>query len=399
MSAGMLAGLRVLDAGTMIAGPFAGTLAADHGADVIKIEQPGAGDPIRGWSPRKDGVSLWWKVIARNKRLVTLDLSHPRGREVFLELVASADAVIENYRPGTFARWGLSYEELSAVNPRIVLVSVSGYGQTGPYASRPGYGTVAEAMSGLPSFTGFPDGPPTLSAFPLADSVAAVFALVGLLGAVYERDVRGSGRGQVVDVSLYEPLFRLVESQVIGYDQLGIVKARRGNRIEEDSPRNAYATADGEWIAISASSDRTFARLAAAIGRPGLPADPRYRTNADRIANDVELDAIVAAWMVERTAAEVMEQLERCDVVAGRVYTIVDALADPQYRARQTVVSVPDPDFGSVRMPGVVPGLSRTAGAVFWPGGRLGEHTDEVLRELAGLDEAGLAGLRAAGVV
>jgi crotonobetainyl-CoA:carnitine CoA-transferase CaiB-like acyl-CoA transferase len=399
MSAGMLAGLRVLDAGTMIAGPFAGTLAADHGADVIKIEQPGAGDPIRGWSPRKDGVSLWWKVIARNKRLVTLDLSHPRGREVFLELVASADAVIENYRPGTFARWGLSYEELSAVNPRIVLVSVSGYGQTGPYASRPGYGTVAEAMSGLPSFTGFPDGPPTLSAFPLADSVAAVFALVGLLGAVYERDVRGSGRGQVVDVSLYEPLFRLVESQVIGYDQLGIVKARRGNRIEEDSPRNAYATADGEWIAISASSDRTFARLAAAIGRPGLPADPRYRTNADRIANDVELDAIVAAWMVERTAAEVMEQLERCDVVAGRVYTIVDALADPQYRARQTVVSVPDPDFGSVRMPGVVPGLSRTAGTVSWPGGRLGEHTDEVLRELAGLDEAGLAGLRAAGVV
>jgi crotonobetainyl-CoA:carnitine CoA-transferase CaiB-like acyl-CoA transferase len=203
----------------------------------------------------------------------------------------------------------------------------------------------------------------------------------------------------VVDVSLYEPLFRLVESQVIGYDQLGIVKARRGNRIEEDSPRNAYATADGEWIAISASSDRTFARLAAAIGRPGLPADPRYRTNADRIANDVELDAIVAAWMVERTAAEVMEQLERCDVVAGRVYTIVDALADPQYRARQTVVSVPDPDFGSVRMPGVVPGLSRTAGTVSWPGGRLGEHTDEVLRELAGLDEAGLAGLRAAGVV
>jgi crotonobetainyl-CoA:carnitine CoA-transferase CaiB-like acyl-CoA transferase len=399
MSAGMLAGLRVLDAGTMIAGPFAGTLAADHGADVIKIEQPGAGDPIRGWSPRKDGVSLWWKVIARNKRLVTLDLSHPRGREVFLELVASADAVIENYRPGTFARWGLSYEELSAVNPRIVLVSVSGYGQTGPYASRPGYGTVAEAMSGLPSFTGFPDGPPTLSAFPLADSVAAVFALVGLLGAVYERDVRGSGRGQVVDVSLYEPLFRLVESQVIGYDQLGIVKARRGNRIEEDSPRNAYATADGEWIAISASSDRTFARLATAIGRPELPADPRYRTNADRIANDVELDAIVAAWMVERTAAEVMEQLERCDVVAGRVYTIVDALADPQYRARQTVVSVPDPDFGSVRMPGVVPGLSRTAGTVSWPGGRLGEHTDEVLRELAGLDEAGLAGLRAAGVV
>jgi crotonobetainyl-CoA:carnitine CoA-transferase CaiB-like acyl-CoA transferase len=397
--ASLLRGLRILDAGTMIGGPFACTLAADYGADVIKIEKPGAGDPIRQWSPRKDGRSLWWKVTGRNKRLVTLDLREPRGRELFLKLVEWADAVVENYRPGTLDRWGLSYEELSRVNPRIIVVRVSGYGQTGPYAHRPGYGTVAEAFSGLPAFTGFPDGPPTLSAFPLADTVAATFGLVGLLGAVYERDVRGSGRGQVVDVSLYEPLFRLVESQVIGYDQLGIVKARRGNRIEEDSPRNAYATADGQWIAISASSDRTFARLATAIGRPGLPADPRYRTNADRIANDVELDAIVAAWMVERTAAEVMEQLERCDVVAGRVYTIVDALADPQYRARQTVVSVPDPDFGSVRMPGVVPGLSRTAGTVSWPGGRLGEHTDEVLRELAGLDEAGLAGLRAAGVV
>jgi succinyl-CoA--D-citramalate CoA-transferase len=399
MSRGVLAGLRILDAGTMIAGPFAGTLAADYGADVIKIEKPLEGDPIRGWSPRKEGVSLWWKVIGRNKRLVTLDLSTERGRDLFLRLAASADAVIENFRPGTFERFGLSYDELAAVNPRLVLARVSGYGQTGPYARRPGYGTVAEAMSGLPSFTGFPDRPPTLSAFPLADTLAATFALVGLLGAVYERDVAGSGRGQEIDVSLYAPLFRIVESQVIGYDQLGIVKQRRGNRIEEDSPRNAYATRDGDWIAISASSDRTFARLAEAIGHPELPEDPRYRTNADRVEHDAELDAIVAAWFAERTAVEALKTLEPSDVVAGRVYTVADAFADPHYAAREDIVSVPDPDFGAVKMPGVVPRFSRSDGRVTWPGGRIGHHNDEIYGELLGLGADELADLRAAGVI
>jgi crotonobetainyl-CoA:carnitine CoA-transferase CaiB-like acyl-CoA transferase len=394
---GPLAGLRVLDAGTMIAGPFAGTLAADYGADVVKIEKPPEGDPIRQWSPRKDGLSLWWKVIGRNKRLVTLDLSVAAGRDVFLRLAEHADVVIENFRPGTFDRFGLSYERLVEVNPRLVLVRVSGYGQTGPYAHRPGYGTVAEAMTGMPSFTGFPDRPPTLSAFPLADSLAATFAIVGMLAALYERD--RSGRGQEVDVSLYEPLFRIIESQAIGYDQLGIVKERRGNRIEEDSPRNAYATRDGDWIAISASSDRTFLRLAEAIGRPDIPTDPRFRTNADRIANDIALDAIVSAWMAERTAGEVMEALEAADVVAGRIYTIADAFADPHYQARETIVSVPDPEFGTVAMPGVVPGFSRTPGRVTWSGGPIGMHTDEVYREWLGLGTAELDALRRDGVL
>lgn len=399
MSEGPLAGLRILDAGTMIAGPFAGTLAADYGADVLKIEKPGTGDPIRQWSPMKNGSSLWWKVAGRNKRLVTLDLGSERGREIFLSLVERSDAVIENYRPGTFGRWGLSYEDLAKINPGIIVVHVSGYGQTGPYADRPGYGTVAEAMTGVPHFTGFPEKPPTLSAFPLADTLAAAFALLGLLAAVYERDIGESGKGQEVDVSLYAPLFRLVESQVIGFDQLGIVKQRRGNRIEEDSPRNAYATCDGHWIAISASSDRTFERLAGAIGRPELPNDARFRDNPSRIAHDAELDSVIADWMAERTLADVMRTFEDSDVVAGPVYSIEDIFKDPHFAARGDIVSVSDPVLGSVRMQGVVPAFSRSEGQVVWPGGTLGQHNEEVYAGLLGLAKGEIEELARTGVL
>jgi crotonobetainyl-CoA:carnitine CoA-transferase CaiB-like acyl-CoA transferase len=394
-----MSGLRVIDAGTMVAGPFSGTLLADYGADVIKVEKPNQGDPIREWSPIKDGISLWWKVTGRNKRLVTLDLSKGKGREIFLRLVAEADAVIENYRPGTFARWGLGYEELAAVNPRIILLHVSGYGQTGPYAQRPGYGTVAEGISGVPSFTGFPDKPPTLSAFPLADCLAAVFGTMGLLAAIYERDVAGTGVGQEIDVSLYEPVFRLAESQVIGYDQLGIVKERRGNRLEEDSPRNAYGTADGEWITISASSDRTFGRLAAAIGQPELATDPRFADNASRIANDTELDEIVAAWIHVRTADDVLQTFEQADVIAGRIYTVKDIFEDPHYQARNDIVEVPDSDFGTVKMPGIFPKFSRGECQVRWPGGRLGQHNREVFTTLLGLSDDELAAAQAEGAI
>lgn len=383
----------------MIAGPFSGTLLADYGADVIKIEKPNQGDPMRAWSPTKEGKSLWWKVTARNKRLVTLDLASAEGRDLFLQLVAEADAVIENYRPGTFARWGLSYEELSAVNAGIIVVHVSGYGQTGPYAERPGYGTVAEGISGVPSFTGFPDKPPTLSAFPFADCLAAVFATVGLLAALYERDVAKTGRGQEIDVSLYEPIFRLAESQVIGYDQLGIIKQRRGNRFDEDSPRNAYETADGEWITISASSDRTFARLAAAIGHAELADDPRFADNASRIENDAELDEIIAAWIRLRTAEEVLSTFGATDVIAGQVYTVEDIFKDPHYEARGDIVEVPDPDLGSVKMPGVFPKFSRAEYGVRWSGAAIGQHNREVFTKLLGLSEEDLAAAQARGVI
>lgn len=393
----VLSGLRVLDAGTTIAGPFAGTLLADLGADVISLEKPRVGDPIRAWFPMKDGISLWWKVSARNKRLITLDLSKSRGREIFLELVRVSDAVIENFRPGTFDRWGLSYETLAEANPGIIVVRISGYGQTGPYAKRPGYGTVAEAMSGIPSFTGFPGGPPTLSAYPFADMVAGTFGVVGLLSALRERE-SNDGRGQEVDVSLFESCFRLIESQVIGYDQLRAVKERKGNRFEEDSPRNAYESSDGAWIAISASSDQTFARLAAAISRPELAQDERFQDNIARIANNDELDRIIGQWIGARSAEEVMEAFERNDVVAGKIYSIADIFEDAQYRARNAIVSVADDDFGEVRMQDVFPRFSRSSTGVRWAGGTLGQHNAEIYADLLGMSAAEYEQLTEAGV-
>jgi crotonobetainyl-CoA:carnitine CoA-transferase CaiB-like acyl-CoA transferase len=396
---GPLQGLRVLDAGTMIAGPLAATHLADFGADVIKIEQPGIGDPMRHWAPMKNGRSLWWKVIARNKRLVTLTLSHPEGQALFRRMVVDADIVIENYRPGTFERWGLGYAELAKLNPRLVLVRVSGFGQTGPYAHRGGYGTVAEAFSGIPSFTGFPDRPPTLPGFPMADSVAATFAAMSAMFAVYRRDQGAAGVGQEIDVSLYEPLFRLAEAQVIGFDQLGIVKQRQGNRLADDSPRNTYETSDGLWIGISASSQRTFERLCEAMEMPELIGDPRYASNALRCANADDLDAAMAAWFRRRRCDEVMRLFDEAHVVAGPVLTIADIVKDPHYAARADIVAVPDDDFGEVRMQGVVPRFVGTPGEVRHAGRGLGADNRAIYLDRIGLDEVELARLTEAGVI
>ncbi len=395
---GPLHGLRVLDAGNMIAGPLAATQLADFGADVIKIEMPGIGDSMRHWAPMKADRSLWWKVIGRNKQLITLALSKPQGQALFRRLVRDADILIENFKPGTFERWGLGYEALARINPRLVMVRVSGFGQTGPYAKRGGYGTIAEAFSGIPSFTGFPDRPPTLPGFPLADSTAATFAAMSAMFAIYQRD-HGDGRGQVIDVSLYEPLFRLVESQVIGYDQLGIVKQRQGNRLAEDSPRNTYLTRDGRWVGISASSQRTFERLAEAMGMPELIDDPRFVDNTSRCANDVALDEIIAAWFRERDCADIMALFERADVVAGPVLDIRDIVADPQYAARQNIVSVPDEDFGAVRMQGVVPRFERTPGEVRHAGRALGADNEAVYKGLLRLTDDELARLATDGII
>ena len=397
-SGGPLRGLKVIDAGTMIAGPLAATQLADFGAEVIKIEQPGTGDSMRHWAPMKEDKSLWWKVIGRNKKLISLSLSDPDGQAIFKQLVVSADIVVENYRPGTFERWGLGYDELSRINPRLVMVRVSGFGQTGPYSHRGGYGTVAECFSGAPSFTGFPDGPPTLPGFPLADSTAATFAAMAAMFAVYQRDQGGSGRGQMIDVSLYEPLFRLIEAQVIGFDQLGIIKTRQGNRLAEDSPRNTYQTRDGRWVGISASSQRTFERLLAAMGMPDLAHDPRYADNVSRCENADTLDAIVAEWFAARDLADIMELFDRAEVVAGPVLDIGDIMADPHYAARGNIVTVPDEDFGSVRMQGVAPHFSNTPGAVRHAGRGLGADNAEVLAAL-GIDEAEQRRLAAAHVI
>jgi len=397
--AGPLRGLRVIDAGTMIAGPLSATLLGDFGADVIKIEQPGLGDPMRHWTPVKEDRSLWWKVIGRNKRLITLNLSTARGQELLRRLVRTTDIIVENYRPGTFERWGLGYDVLSAIHPGVILVRVSGYGQTGPYRHRGGYGTIAEAFSGVPSFTGFPDRPPTLPGFPLADSVAATFAAMAAMCAVFERDRGETHHGQEIDVSLYEPLFRLVEAQVIGFDQLGLVKQRRGNRMEEDSPRNTYETRDGRWIAISASSQRTFERLVHAMGRDELATDARFIDNVRRVEHADVLDKMIAEWFAARDSGAVLELFDREHVVAGLVYDIRDIFKDPHYAARENLVEVADPDFGRVRMQGVVPRFLRTPGTVRRSGGQIGEDNDAIYKGELGLSEADLAELRTEKVI
>jgi crotonobetainyl-CoA:carnitine CoA-transferase CaiB-like acyl-CoA transferase len=382
----------------MIAGPLAATQLADFGADVIKIEMPDIGDSMRHWAPMKEGRSLWWKVIGRNKRLITLALSKPKAQELFKQLVRDTDILIENFRPGTFERWGLGFAELSKINPRLVMVRVSGFGQTGPYAKRGGYGTIAEAFSGIPSFTGFPDRPPTLPGFPLADSVASTFSAMSAMFAVYNRD-HGDGKGQEIDVSLYEPLFRLVESQVIGFDQLGIVKTRQGNRLAEDSPRNTYQTRDGRWIGISASSQRTFERLAESMGMPELVTDPRFVDNTSRCEHDVALDEIIANWFKQRDCDDLMALFERAEVVAGPVLDIRDIATDPQYIARRNIVSVPDDDFGSVKMQGVVPRFLGTPGEVRHSGRGLGADNVEVFTQLLGLTTDELKALQEEGVI
>ena len=392
-------GLRVLDAGNMISGPMAACLFADYGADVVKIEHPRLHDPLREWEPKRDGISLWWKVINRNKRLITLDISTPSGQDMFRRLAGWADVVLENFRPGTFERWNVGYSDLSAVNPGLILVRISGYGQTGPYSQRPGYGTIAEALSGVPAFTGTPEDPPILPAFPLADSVAGVFAVTSALAALRHRDTHSPPEGQEIDLSLYEPLFRLVDSQVIGFDQLGLVKQRMGNRMAEDAPRNTYKTKDHRWIAISASSERTFSRLAIAIGQPGLATDPRFDSSSRRIAHVEELDAILGLWFQAKTCAEAMEILLANDVVAGPIYDIQDIFNDPHFRFREDIVSVPDADFGSVRMQGVVPKFSRTPGSVRFTGGAPGSHNDEVFGQVLGLDSSAIEQLAKVGVI
>lgn len=396
---GPLRGLSVLELGNMIAAPTAGCLLGDFGARVVKVEHPSLGDDLRRWPPGKNGVPLWWKVTNRNKELITLDLSRQAGQEICKRMIQGFDIVIENFRPGTMERWNLGYDQLAAVNPRIIMVRISGYGQTGPYSGKGGYGTVAEAMSGVPSFTGFPETPPTLSAFPLVDSLAGMFAVQAALMAVHEREIAGSGKGQVVDVSLYESIFRLVDSQVIGYDQQGIVKQRQGNRMREDSPRNAYRTADGEYVAISAGSQRTFSRLAEAIGIPSLNTDPRFTTNEARCDNADALDEIVSAWFAVRTLDQAMHELDLADAVAGPVYDVKRIMKDPHYEAREDIVTVADPELGDIKMQGVLPKFSRTPGTIRWPGGRMGQHNEEFFHGRLGLSQAELTRLRADGVI
>jgi formyl-CoA transferase len=397
---GPLVGLRVLELGSLVAGPFAGRLLGDLGAEVIKIEAPGRADPLRTWGRTPDDAanSLWWSVQSRNKKCVTLDLRSEEGQELFLELVSRSDVVIENFRPGTLERWNLGFERLATARPGIVLARVSGYGQTGPYAQRAGFASVAEAMGGLRHINGFPGEAPPRTGISLGDSLGGLFATIGVLAALQHRATHGSG--QVVDVSLMESCFALMESALPEYDVLGVVREPNGTSLKGIAPSNIFRTSDGRWVVIAANQDSLFRRLAELMGQPGLADDERFATHVARGEHQEEIDAIVAAWAVEHSAPELFELLNGSGVVCGPIYTIADIAADPQYAAREMLLEHHDPDVGSFRGPGVVPKLSATPGAVRWTGSAApGSHDAEVYGELLGIGDEHLAELRERGVI
>ena len=388
--------VRVLDVSTLFAGPLAATFLGDFGASVIKVEHPTRPDAARGHGPAKDGVNLWWKTLGRNKRTVTIDLGDPAGAELLLALAADADVLIENFRPGTLERWGLAPERLHQANPRLVIARVTAFGQSGPYSSRPGFGSLAEAMSGFAALTGQPDGPPTLPPFGLADGIAALSCAYAI--AVALRAAERDGRGQVVDLAIIEPILMLLGGQITAYDQLGIVQPRTGNRSVNNAPRNVYRTGDGDWVAVSTSSQSIAERVLHLVGREELVSEPWFATGHSRAEHADELDDAVGSWIAARPTAEVIAAFEAAQAAIAPVYDVRGILADPQYRALGTVQTVPDDELGPVKMQNVLFRLSETPGAIRWAGRRHGEDTADVLAEI-GVTPEQLAALRERGVV
>ncbi|WEH42328.1 CoA transferase [Streptomyces sp. NBC_01218] len=391
-----LSGLRVLDLATLFAGPLAATMLGDFGAEVIKVEHPRKPDPSRGHGPAKDGVGLWWKLLGRNKRNLTLDLSSPGGREVLLRLAAETDVIIENFRPGTLERWGLGWEELEAANPRLVLTRVTAFGQFGPYSHRPGFGTLAEAMSGFASITGEPDGPPTLPPFGLADSIAALATAYAVMAALAGRD--RTGRGQVVDMAIIEPILTVLGPQPLWFDQLGHVQQRTGNRSRNNAPRNTYRTSDGQWVAVSTSAQSIAERVMRLVGRPELIDEPWFASGATRAEHADELDEAVGRWIARHTRDDALAAFEKAEAAIAPVYDVRDVMEDPQYRALDSVTEVDDPELGPLRMQNVLFRLSGTPGGIRWAGRPHGADTEEILTEL-GLSGARIAALRSEGAL
>jgi formyl-CoA transferase len=377
---GPLAGLRVLELGQLIAGPFAAKTLGDFGADVIKVEPPGTGDPLRKWRLLKDGTSVWWQVQSRNKRSIALDLNDPAAQDTVRALAAEADVLIENFRPGALEGWGLAPEDLMAANPRLVVLRISGYGQTGPYRDKPGFGVVAEAMGGLRHLSGEPGRTPVRVGVSIGDTLASLHGVIGVLMALQER--QRSGRGQVVDVALYEAVFNCMESLLPEYSAFGAVRGPAGSALPGIAPSNAYACRDGH-VLVAGNGDSIFRRLMKAIGRDDLAADPQLADNTGRVARVDEIDGEIGAWTAARTVAEALQVLDAAAVPAGRIYTVADIAADPHYRARGMIETVHLGDGSTLEVPGIVPKLSRTPGGIRRAAPALGADTDEVLAELA----------------
>jgi formyl-CoA transferase len=395
--AGPLSGLRVLELGTLIAGPFCTRILAEFGAEVVKIEAPDGGDPLRSWRKLHDGTSLWWSVQSRNKKSVTVNLKAEAGQEIVRRLARSADILVENFRPGALEKWGLSYERLSADNPGLVMVRLSGYGQSGPYRDQPGFGAIGEAMGGIRFVTGYPDRPPVRAGISLGDSVAAMYGVIGAMMALHARQANG-GRGQVVDVALYEAVFSLMESLLPEYDVTGFVRARSGASLPGIVPSNTYTTRDGKYLVIGANADSIYKRLMAAIGREDLANDPALASNEGRVERTEELDEVIGAWAAAHDLEEALAALARAEVPAGRIYDASDIVRDMHYQARGMLEQHRLADGTPIKLPGIVPKLSQTPGTTRWLGPRLGAHTDEVLGQL-GYSAQDIAALRKDGVV
>lgn len=397
---GSLAGLRVLEVGTLLAGPMTARILGEHGAEVLKIEPPGQPDILRVWGPQlHEGRGLLWLVNSRNKKCITLDLRVPKGQELMRELVAKADVMVENFRPGTLEKWGLGWSDLQAINPDLILARVSGYGQTGPYASRAGFASVGEAMGGIRYVNGFPDRPPPRFGISLGDTLAALFAVQGILMALHARSAHGCG-GQVVDASIMESCFAMLEGTVPEYDKLGLIKGPSGTGLQGVAPSNLYRSRDGKWMVIAANSDGIFKRLCHAIGKPGMAEDPRFQNHMGRGKHGEEIDGEVADWAAQHDADEIDRTLNASGVVCGPVYSVADIMQDPQYQARDMIVRMTDPIVGEFAAPGLTPKMSRTPGRIRWAGPpEPGMHNDEVYRGLLGLSDADMEALRAERII
>jgi len=393
---GALRGVRVIEMGQLIAGPFAGKTLGEFGADVIKIEAPGSGDPLRNWRMIKDGTSVWWQVQSRNKRSIALDLRSSEGQDIARKLIAEADVLVENFRPGTLEGWGMGWDELSAINPGLVMLRISGYGQTGPYRDLPGFGAIGEAMGGLRHLTGEPERVPVRCGVSIGDTLAALHGTIGVLTALYHRKVNG-GKGQVIDVALHEAVFNVMESLLPEYSAFGAVREAAGSALPGIAPSNAYRCNDG-YVLIAGNGDSIFKRLMAVIGRDDLAQDPALADNAGRVVRVAEIDAAIGVWTATRPIAEVLALLGGARVPAGKVYTAKDIADDPHYRARDMILAQSTRDGYDIEVPGVVPKLLGTPGTVRTSAPGLGDDTDGVLREL-GMNDADIAALREKGVV
>ena len=398
---GPLSGLRVLDLSIIVAGGTASSLLADFGAEVVKIERPSTGDPLRNWGPFANGVSLWWKVHSRNKKSITLNLGVPEGQNLLKELAAKTDILIEGFRPGAMERWGLGPDDLQAVNPKLVMLRYSGFGQSGPYKDRPGFGTIAECMSGFVGMTGFQDTPPVLPPIPLADEIAGVFGAMAGMMALYHRDasINSSAKGQVVDVSLFEPLFRLCIPHITMFDMLGINRERVGNDFPDAAPRSLYKTADNQWLGLSATSQSTFEGLAKAMGMEDLLERTEFKDNAARLENRESLNDELNSWLGQRNLKETMDQLIPAGGVVGPVYDAAQIMEDPHFHSRQDIIDIDDPELGQTKMLGVVPKFSETPGAVEHAGPKVGEHNRHIYSSWLGLDEEKLTELNRQGTI